>query len=502
MHRGTPYIHERFLRHIWSRQYLSHTQLTTVDGKALQIIDAGELNLDGGPDFKNAIIQIGSTRFAGEVEIHRNTVEWLRHLHQQNPRYNKVVLHVVLEGSVNDAPTIAQSGREIHTLVLEPFLSESIRSLWKKIILDEHTRAHQRIRCQPFNGEATIQSIVVWVQHLAVERLELKLRRFDERLRDLAYAELLVVREPRQSYGPMPVRGNTDDVPPPFKELTIRDLSKKGIWEQVLYEGLLECLGYSKNQEPFVRLARNVPLQSIQPMKLTVEQLEAVLFGSAGLLPKSGSLVEAESKHYVKSLRTTWNALRKQLLKPVLHAADWQFFPTRPSNFPTIRIAAAAVLAHRFITEDLFRTTIQILKSELPIREKQAKLIQKLTVETSEFWKQHYHFDQTTSRPVRALGVERIKDMVVNCIIPVALLYARTFKDKEVRESTLQLYNGFPPLMPNAVTLLMEKQLLNQRALINTVSLQQGIIHLYKYYCKDDRCSECEIGRTLPLVLK
>jgi hypothetical protein len=50
MNRRTHNIHERFLRHIWSKQYLA-ADLQTADGKTLKVFDVGQLNSDGGPDF-------------------------------------------------------------------------------------------------------------------------------------------------------------------------------------------------------------------------------------------------------------------------------------------------------------------------------------------------------------------------------------------------------------------------------------------------------------------
>ena len=43
-----------------------------------------------------------------------------------------------------------------------------------------------------------------------------------------------------------------------------RDLAVREHWDQILYEGLMDGLGYSKNREPFVRLSRNVTLQEIR----------------------------------------------------------------------------------------------------------------------------------------------------------------------------------------------------------------------------------------------
>ncbi|MBI3587460.1 MAG: DUF2851 family protein [Ignavibacteriales bacterium] len=499
MHHRKQNIHERFIRHIWSRQYLHHANLKTTEGKSVRVLDVGDLNLDGGPDFGNAKVKIGPTTYCGDVEIHRNAAEWLQHLHQDDPRYNKVILHVVLEGSTGENPTVAQSGRKIPTLVLEPFLSESIRTIWQKTILDERARTSETIKCYRVNNDVSEELLRVWLRKLSVERLELKLRRFDERLKELAHHQSIAVREPLYAYGAMPVQGYPEEIPPPHHDLTQRDLSNKSIWEQILYEGLMECLGYNKNQGPFVRLARSATLRTIAECGLTNDDvgLEALMFGAAGLLPTIRSVEEKESREYVKMLTKEWNEIKKMFRSPLLHVADWQFFPTRPANFPTLRLSAAGGIAQKFFSDDLFRTIIQLIKSPLEEKKKRETLQALLHVEPNEFWSWHYNFDERSPKRVQALGSERMNDMIVNAVIPIAFSYARTFKDKNVREGTLRLYESFPPLTENSLTRLMEKQLLKGKLKLNSVSAQQGAIQLYKFYCREERCEECEVGRVV-----
>jgi hypothetical protein len=93
------------------------------------------------------------------------------------------------------------------------------------------------------------------------------------------------------------------------------------------------------------------------------------------------------------------------------------------------------------------------------------------------------------------LGQARINDIIVNTILPIVLLYARIFKNRGIRERVLQVYSWFPVLSENSITRMMEKQLNRGRVKISSMSLQQGIIQLYKYYCMEKRCAECEVGR-------
>ncbi|HWP82449.1 MAG TPA: DUF2851 family protein [Bacteroidota bacterium] len=499
MHRKRSNIHERFLRHIWSKQYIKGASLLTIDNIPLKVLKAGILNPDGGPDFTDAEIIIGGTRYRGDVEIHRTPLEWLQHQHQHDPRYNKVILHVVLEGDPQSAQTFAESGRRIPVLVLDRVLSQPIRVLWQKAILDERARTSEVIPCSRLNADIPSELLHDWLRKLSVERLELKLRRFEERLRQLAEEEIMAFREPHRRYGEIPREGYPEEIPPPTIELKQHHFSKKRLWEQVLYEGVMDALGFSKNREPFVRLAQSVTLQRVEELRVSsnTHQLEALLFGAAGLLPSPKGVQLKESRAYLRSLRSEWQDIKRLFKSDLLKAADWQFFPTRPLNFPTVRLAAAVGLIQKILHEDLFRKIIQSFKSLLSPPETHESLLRLFHAELPPFWQSHYTFDQTSPTPVRALGRSRINDIIVNTILPIVLLYARIFKEREIRERVLGFYEWFPPLSENSVTKLMENQLNRGKVKISSVSLQQGIIQLYKYYCVEKRCAECEVGRVV-----
>jgi hypothetical protein len=498
MNRRTHNIHERFLRHIWSKQYLT-ANLQTADGKTLKIFDVGQLNSDGGPDFCNAKIKIDGVTYSGDVEIHRTVFEWMQHQHQEDPRYNKVILHVVLEPTSNAPLTLVNSGRQIPILVLDQFLSDSIQTVWEKAILDERAKKSETIRCFGKNSVLTSEALDHWLAKLAVGRLELKLRRFDERLKQLALERRMVLHEWQRPYGELPLEGEHNEIPTPIPGLTQKDFSNKELWEQVLYEGVMEGLGYSKNREPFLRLAGNMTLKIIANfgMPISNSTIEPLMFGAANLLPKSKSIKEKEARQYVHALRKKWKELRPQYHGEILHAADWQFFPTRPSNFPSIRLAAASSLISEFLVNDFFRCIIQMLKADISAAEKEHKLVQLFSIGTNDFWRHHYNFDTTASNNVTALGASRIREIVINTVLPIAMLYARIFKDKAVREGALAVYESLPASENNSITRLMEKQLMKGRLSLKNVNRQQAVIQLYKFYCAEKRCSDCELGTIL-----
>lgn len=458
----------------------------------MRIFEPGTHNEDGGPDFRNAKIRIEKTIFTGDVEIHRSVGEWLQHGHQSDAAYNGVILHVVLEGSALQFPTVVQSGRTVPVLLLGPFLLEPLQRLETMAAKDVAPFQDSGLLCANLNSNVEVSILRHWITKLAQERLELKVRRFEERLRELAHQKLQVADQ-RSIYRSL----ERNEIPDAHFSLTQQQFSDRGLWDQLLYEGIMDGLGYSKNREPFVRLARRASLkivQSLNPARDTMVS-EALLLGVAGLLPQVRTLREPASREHVRMLRRCWRSIRSKVSCERLHEAEWQFFPTRPVNFPTIRIAAAALLLQKILVGDLFRSIIQIVKHTTPPGTAISSLVETITVSPVTFWKSHYNFDAPSERPMNLMGRSRRSDIIANAFIPLCLLYSRIFHDPVVRKNALDLYDAFPPLSSNNILRLIEQQLLRSKFPLSSMRLQQGAIQLWRSYCREGRCEECDVGK-------
>ena len=105
---------EFLLQAVWHQQRLQRDQLRTLDGKIVRVLHPGFRNHEPGPDFRNAVVQIGSERACeGDVEIDLRAGGWRAHGHDKNPAFQKVVLHVIWEGdrAIAGVPTLALRGR-------------------------------------------------------------------------------------------------------------------------------------------------------------------------------------------------------------------------------------------------------------------------------------------------------------------------------------------------------------------------------------------------------
>lgn len=491
MARRIPDIHERFLRYIWNNKYFAPV-LHTVDGRRVEICDVGVPNSGAGPDFLHSHIILDGVHYRGDVEIHRTPIEWVQHSHHFNPRYNSVILHVVLDDPSNESATTTISGRGVPVVILSRYLTKPLRVLWEQAILDERASRRCTFPCSQSIEHISPETLEQVLFHLSMERLELKLRRFEERLTELAFVGKQFLAEQGCVYIS---EEEMSTIPPANLSITKKDVAKRELWEQLLYEGIMEALGYSSNREPFRRLAQYVPLSFIRQNVLKHQRitLEALLFGVGGLLPEDALHGDPEAQHYGRELREQWNQFSRYYRGDVVNRSEWNSVPTRPANFPERRLGIASALTEKLCRDDVFRTVIQLLKHEDDVDYIQRSFNDILSVELHPFWKYHYNFTSKSSRPLQALGVARRHEIIVNIFLPVALLYARTFKDRTVRAGCIKVYSSLPARENNRILRTMEQEIVRGKIRIDTVCKQQGLIQLYKYYCCENKCSECTI---------
>ncbi len=219
---------EKLLQQIWLRGDFDHARAVTGGGELVRIIHPGRWNHLGGPDFKDARLQIGDNGVIGDVEVHLRASDWIAHGHAADSAYNNVVLHVVLFPP-KELTTVGVGGRKIPELVLLPLLNHDL----EEFAADE---AIERLANHPLaNARRELTS-------MSVEKLN---------------AELLRCAEARWKQKVH------------YAKLRIARLG----WEEACHHTALEVLGYRFNRAPMLAVAGVWPLIEWRKAEKAGEQI-------------------------------------------------------------------------------------------------------------------------------------------------------------------------------------------------------------------------------------
>ncbi len=421
---------EDFLHYLWKFKKFDTLNLKTSNQEEITIVSAGQYLGLAGPDFFNAQITIGIQKWAGNVEIHLKSSDWYAHHHEKDASYENVILHVVWE---HDSEIYRSNNTEIPVLELKNYVSAATVSNYQKLVSPKSW-----IFCEKQLKEIPEFVLINWQERLFFERLERKSK--------------------------------------PILELL---QSTNNDWEAVLFYLLAKNFGLNTNGEIFFKIARTIPFLVIRKECFEVENLEALLFGSAGLLD-----VDKED-NYFKGLKFRYFYLlhkyqiEKSCIEPV------QFFKHRPDNFPTIRLSQLANLYHK--QQNLF-SKINDLNSLEAIYEI-------FSVSVAPYWQTHYQFDKESSKKKKALSKSFVDLIVLNTIIPLQFAYAKS-QGKQVSEDLIAILNQVEP-EKNSIIDKFSSFGIKPKNAFDT----QSLLQLKNEYCNKNKCLDCAIGIELLKII-
>lgn len=272
-------MNEQLLQYIWKFRLYQTTELYTTCSKKINPIYQGLHNKNQGPDFLNARIKIGESLWAGHVELHVKSSDWVLHKHSEDENYNNVILHVVW---INDK-------------VLElPFPTLELHSYVPKVLLQNYSTWMKKsyfIACE--NSIQTVDKLIVskCKERLLFERLQIKSQ----------YVASLV-------------------------------FDSKGDWEEVCWWVLAKCFGGKINGDDFEKIARSIPFKLLLKNSHSLKTIESLIFGQSGLL------AEDWNDSYPQELKREYLFYRNKykLKSPKVFL---KFLRMRPPEFPTIKLA-------------------------------------------------------------------------------------------------------------------------------------------------------------------
>lgn len=413
---------ERLLHYVWKYKLYTATPLITTEGRPVQVIDPGMQNTDAGPDFFNAKIKIDGTLWVGSVEIHDKSSDWLLHHHDTDKAYDCVILHII---GFHDFQPVRTNGNPIPQMLLtvpENILRSIDWLLYREVALPclDH-----------ITGIAPLH-IACWMEALLSERLERKTH------------DIFLLLDAYQ----------TD-------------------WNEVFYITLTRNFGFGVNNDAFERLAKSLPLRCIQKQRSSHSQIEAMLFGQAGMLE------EENDDHYYRLLQREYDFLRHKFSLSPMEDFVFKNLRTRPVNFPYLKVAQLAALWVQYDT--LFSAILEARST--------GEIKKYFRIPPSGYWETHYHFRYASPRKEKTIGENALNILLINTVVPMLFAYGLHNKRPEYCERATRLLESIPPEKNTIVTTFY-----NAGITVRHAGDSQALIQLKREYCEKKKCLYCRIG--------
>jgi len=414
-------------------------RLRTNDGREVTVLSPGTWNVEAGPDFRQARLEIGGQAMCGDVEIHCRAGDWLRHGHEGDPRYAGVVLHVVGEDDTR--------GRAIplpHPIVeLAPVGNRYALTM---------ARRYPAGDCRELFSADDDDTLRADFQAAGVERAQGKA------------AEML------------------------------QDMLAPGA-ARAPHRRLFAACGYKQNRAPFRQLHDRYAslFPGGMPNGLAPEH---VLWGLAGLLPDpTATPLEAPMAAYVQSCWQAWWKLRPEAAPPL----SWQRHGLRPLNRPERRIAAAGLLLERLGRHPLRRLGAMLADAGEPALRRVAALLE-LLICRHPLWDGHLGFAERAPRSAAVLGRARAIDLAANVVVPALLAHAELEADPPLAAQTLEIFRHLPSPQENRILAIAAHRWFmppdRARHIFAGAAAAQGGIHLFRNFCelRAGDCHECPVA--------
>lgn len=414
---------EQLLQYIWKFRLFDAEGLETEDGQPVEILKPGDQNHDSGADFSNARVRIGDMVWAGNIEIELESANWERHGHNNDASHKNTLLLVCLENNLKTTPSLP-------IVELKGRINNQLENTYGDMMA-----SLAFIPCQQFINRVDSFTLQSWWLRILAERLEHKIE-------------------------------------PVLTSL----VQNKNNWEETFYHFLARNFGFNTNAVPFELLAKSIPLTVLAKHKNSLLQLEALLMGQSGLLKTE------KQDTFTGILAADYKFLAHKYSLSPINPALWKFSKTRPSNFPTVRIAQFAALVHS--STHLFS---KILETEKP------KQLQKLfEIKISPYWDSHYRPGVETPNAKTSLGDDAVYNILINTVAPFLFAYGHSKNNDEYKQRALNLLESLPK-EDNAIIRRYEDLELKPQ----TAADSQAILQLYKHWCAPKKCLQCRIGHKM-----
>ena len=416
---------EQLLHYIWSNRLFNTNSLKTENGVLVEVIDPGLQNENAGPDFFNSKIKANGKVWAGNVEIHRASSDWMRHGHHKDKAYNSVILHLAED---IDTEIVNENGQKVEQCKVE--VSEQLKKSAEYLI-----NSKSNLPCHNFLSSIPKIKLNGWLSYLTIDRLERK----------------------------------SDDVSKHLKRFN-------NSWDDVFYVVLSRNYGFGINSDEFERLALSLPYKYILKHSDSLFQVEALMFGQAGLLERA-----LQDEYYMR-LKNEYSFLKNKYKLKSIEGYVFKKMRVRPVSFPDMRIAQLAALLQK--SGRLFSTILKMNDYR--------EFLSYLQTEPSDYWQSHYSFGKSSIKSKKLLGAASLDIIVINTVVPMLFAYGKKSANEEYCNRAIEILETIKPENNKII-----REFISAGVIPLNAADSQAIIQLRREYCDKRKCLYCRYGHNL-----
>ncbi len=395
----------------------------------VRVIEHGYISPNSSDYFEETIIECNGYKYVGNTVIHSNAQSynsWLRSNNTETP----ISIHIIAITEGTTPPIVSKTLNAITLFVIVP--DDLLRKYFTLTNSDSQL-------CGEYLSKLSSLSRVDMFETLFVERLESKC--------DILFS---------------------------YHKLS------GGNWLNTLLYSIFDAYNIaSKNRKYFRQLIYNIKYYSIIQTLNSVEEVEALLLGSAGLLDK----VEF-ADDYLYSLRKCFANISQKFSLPRINPLYWDSSSVKGIS---IYVSFAQLASIIFNNKTLLYDVIESRNLD--------DLRKLFTKDISIYWQSHSDFMvlEENVPKTKNLSKQKVDLLLINGILPFITIYAKANNLANIDSQKIIDYYCQIPKEENTFIRKWEKMSIE----LNDSFESQAIIQLTKNYCKLRQCYRCKLGQKM-----
>ena len=412
--------------YIWQKKLLKSRKLYTTNGKELEIIDYGTLE-NGSNTVNNAKVRIGDRMYNGNIILHDRENRLEKNHSTVNDLHSNAILHVTTNN--------------IHTATVEEGTANWLQIKCAKDLEEEYEAMERHGHRLPCTDEVSkLDNIVLHslLSRLLVERIEEKARKIGSTLNACGM-----------------------------------------IWDDTLFRTIARSFGFGIQGNVFELWANRLDMQALGKHRDNIMQVEAIMFGQAGLLnPESIPHYYREAalkSSYFNGLLNEYMFLSKKFgLEPM----DFRSWGTSNAT-PHLRIARLAAIYHN---QKVSMSNISSCDTTMGLR----KLLE---TSLNGYWQNHTCFGGTETCGNPPMKERHCDIVIINAIVPTLFIFGKRHSDTSLCNKA----EDFLYLMKSEENSII-KRWREQGISVKCAADSQALLQLSKKYCSTCNCKNCHFA--------